>query len=74
MDEYSDAESVQLLVGEIGELEVNYVISNTFGFNFYSDVYYFDDNTCVYKYTVAGYYVPDPIDYSKTNLKFIEEL
>ena len=74
VDEYSDVESVQFLLCENGELEVNYVIANTLGFNFYSDVYYIDDNTWVYKYTVAGYYVPDPTDYSKTDWEFIEEL
>ena len=74
IDEYSDVESVQFLLCENGELEVNYVIANTLGFNFYSDVYYIDDNTWLYKYTVAGYYVPDPTDYSKTDWEFIEEL
>ncbi len=74
IDDYTDAESVQFLLRENGELEVNYVKSDFFGYNFYSDIYYIEDNEWVYKYWVHGYYVPDPVNYSKTDWEFIEEL
>ena len=71
---YSDAESVQYLYCENGDLRVNYVIKEEFKdcilYTFECDVYSLENETWVYQYWTKGYYQSDPIDYTVDEWEF----
>lgn len=73
---YIEAESIQYLYCENGDLRVNYAIKDDYSdctlYTFECDVYNLENGIWVYKYWVKGYYQSNPLDYSIDEWDFLD--